>query len=106
MRDIPKDELIAICKDPSRRKGIHLIDVAPRQEFSRGHIAYAFNVPLEEMEAKGESALPQDRVVVIYGPKPEDAEKAAGIYERLGFEVRVFREGLAAWKAADQPISG
>lgn len=103
--DISLEELIALCKEPLRRKALHIIDVSPAEQYHRGHIAYSFGVPLDEIEKKRESALPPDRTVVIYGASPEDAEKAAAIYVDAGFKVRVFKDGLAAWKRADQPVA-
>lgn len=106
MTDITIDELAKLCKYPETRKTLHIIDVSSKDHFAKEHIAYAFNVPLEALENKKESGLPPDRIVVVYGETPEDAEKGAKTYEALGFRVRVYREGLAPWRAAELPLAG
>lgn len=105
MNPISLDELKALCKSPEGRKSLYIIDASPRERFEKEHVAYSFNVPLEELAHKKESALPKDRLVVCYGASPEEAEKAAACYAAIGYQARVFREGLDAWKAADLPVA-
>jgi rhodanese-related sulfurtransferase len=105
MKVLSLEELSALCKKPETRKTLHLVDVSPKERFVREHIAYAFNVPLEDLEKKKESGLPPDRTVVVYGESAEDAEKGALVYQAMGYQVAVFKEGVAAWRAAELPVA-
>ena len=105
MTAISLDELAKLCKDPETRKTLHIIDVSSKEHFAKEHIAYAFNVPLEDLEKKKESGLPPDRTVVVYGENPEDAAKGAEKYRSMGYKVLVYQEGVAAWRAAELPVA-
>jgi rhodanese-related sulfurtransferase len=105
MKTISLEELSKLCKQADTRKTLHIVDVSPKERFAKEHIAYAFNVPLEDLEKKKESGLPPDRTVVVYGESPEDAAKGAEAYQKMGYRVVVFQEGVAAWRAAELPVA-
>lgn len=105
MKALSLEELSSLCKQGETRKTLHIVDVSPKEKFAREHIAYAFNVPLEDLEKKKESGLPPDRTVVVYGESAEDAEKGAAVYHAMGYKVAVFKEGVAAWRAAELPVA-
>ena len=105
MKVLSLEDLAALCKKGETRKTLHIVDVSPKEKFAREHIAYAFNVPLEDLEKKKESGLPPDRLVVIYGESAEDAEKGAAVYQAMGYRVAVFKEGVTAWRTAELPVA-
>jgi rhodanese-related sulfurtransferase len=105
MKTISLEELAKLCKASETRKTLHIVDVSAREKFAREHIAYSFNVPLEDLEKKKESGLPPDRTVVVYGETAEDANKGAEVYQKMGYKTVVFQEGLSAWKAAELPVA-
>jgi len=83
------------------------IDARGRQEYRRGHIKGAVNIPLSEIE-KSVEAIPRSQNLVLYcqGLGCGSASVAAGILIKNGFKkglVRVFLGGFEEWKAAGYP---
>jgi protein-disulfide isomerase/rhodanese-related sulfurtransferase len=91
------------------------VDVRPASAFHKARIPGAINMPVEEIE-KNWSRLPKDRSIVLYESgrtaSPESdpcaAGRAAGRFLLThGFsprQVRVYRDGLAAWEKAGLPV--
>jgi protein-disulfide isomerase/rhodanese-related sulfurtransferase/uncharacterized membrane protein len=88
------------------------VDVRAGEDFNRGRIAGALNIPANEMAGRWES-LPKDRRIVLYesGESAGDvcgASRAAGrILLAHGFaadRVAVYEDGLAGWEKAGLPL--
>ena len=83
------------------------IDVRDRQEYKRGHIKGAVNIPVSEIERSIES-IPRSQNLIIYcqGPACESSSAAASILIKNGFKkglVRVFLDGFEQWERAGYP---
>ena len=87
------DEAQALLAD-----GALAIDVREPEEFARGHVPGALNVPLGEIESRA-GEIPRDASVVAYCGHGERSSSALSILERLGFErPHNLDGGFAAWK--------
>lgn len=86
--------------------GITLVDVRTADEYTEGHIAGAFNIPLNDL-TKNLNLLPNlDANIIIYcGSGHRSAVAMAGL-QLLGYKnVRSMLSGATAWKAANLPLT-
>jgi len=88
----------------NREKG-QVIDVGPSEDFAKGHIGGAKNVPLDSIgSAKG---LPSNKTIplVLCCSTGAKSAKAQGQLKALGHErVHVLKGGLASWRQANLPV--
>ncbi len=91
----------------SRLEGglVTVLDVRPEDEFARGHLPGALNIPVEELERRlGE--IPPDLEVIAYcrGPYCVLSFEAAAALRARGYLVRRLEDGYPEWKAAGLPV--
>jgi len=80
------------------RKDFVLIDVRSQDEFTKGRIHEARNVPLAELVASETIAtLPSDRKIVVYSNGSENAAKAATMLRLAGLDAHLVTGGYNAW---------
>lgn len=93
-------------------QGVLFVDVRPYDEYKAERIRGAIDIPVDEIEARWNS-LPKDRDIVFYqgGRGSGDicaASRAAGrTLLAHGFSaghVKVFQDGLEAWRKAGYPV--
>ncbi|HVH74617.1 MAG TPA: metalloregulator ArsR/SmtB family transcription factor [Stellaceae bacterium] len=91
--------------DRLRCGAVTLLDVRPEDEFARGHLPGALNVPLAQL-AQRLSELPPEREVVAYcrGPWCVLSFEAVALLRRQGYRVRRLEDGFPEWKVAGLPI--
>ena len=89
----------------NREKAI-VIDVCQPDEFARGHVVGAKNVPLGDLEAKlPQVAKNKSNPVVMVCQVGARSARAAATAQKLGYEnVQSLAGGLKAWQAASMPI--
>ena len=89
----------------NREKAI-VIDVCQPDEFARGHVVGAKNVPLGDLEAKlPQVAKNKSNPVVMVCQVGARSARAAATAQKLGYEnVQSLAGGLKAWQAANMPI--
>jgi rhodanese-related sulfurtransferase len=89
----------------NRSKAV-VVDVCEPEEFAKGHVAGARNVPLGQLEQRlpevvKNKALP----VVMVCQSGARAGRAVGVAKKLGYEqAQVMAGGLKAWKEANLPL--
>ena len=85
---------------------VTVLDVRPPQEFARGHIPGALNVPLEDLKARLGS-LPRNREVIAYcrGPWCVLSFEAVRQLRDAGFSARRLQDGMPEWRHAGYPVS-
>ena len=89
----------------NRSKAV-VVDVCEPEEFAKGHVAGARNVPLGQLEQRlpevvKNKALP----LVIVCQSGSRAGRAAALAKKLGYEqAQVMAGGLKAWKEANLPL--
>jgi rhodanese-related sulfurtransferase len=105
VRELGLDELRAELDGPTPPQ---LAEILPPQYFEQGHLPGAINLPLEGFAASAVRALPErDAAIVVYCASVtcQNSDIAARKLQSLGYgNVRVFRGGKAAWKAAELPL--
>jgi len=80
------------------RKDFVLIDVRATEDFARGKIGNAENVPLAQLVTDDTmSSLPTDRKIVLYSNGSENAAKAAVMLRIAGFDAHLVTGGFNAW---------
>ena len=83
------------------RREIALLDVREEAQFATGHPLFAAQLPLERIEIEAPARLPRrDVPIALYGDDNQ-AERARGQLEKLGYtQISLVREGLAGWSDA------
>lgn len=80
------------------RQDFELIDIRPADEYEKGHIGEARNIPIAKLltnEALAE--LPTDRKVVVYSTGSENGAKASTLLRVAGLDAHVVTGGYNAW---------
>jgi rhodanese-related sulfurtransferase len=88
----------------NREKGV-LIDVSEPEEFAKGHVAGARNIPFGQLE--GHKLLPSNKALplVVLCPTGARAGRAAATLRKLGHEkAQPLSGGLNAWREAQLPV--
>jgi rhodanese-related sulfurtransferase len=83
-----------------------VIDVCEPDEFARGHVIGAKNLPLGQLEDKLTQVVKNKSTqVVMVCQVGARSARAANIARKLGFEnVHSLAGGLKAWQAASMPV--
>jgi rhodanese-related sulfurtransferase len=89
----------------NREKAI-VIDVCEPDEFARGHVIGAKNLPLGQLEDKlAHLVKSKSAQVVMVCQVGARSARAAATARKLGFEnVKSLAGGLKAWQAASMPV--
>lgn len=104
-----RNELEAIDVDELRQRladnSITILDVRPEDEYHAGHIPSAVSIPLEDLMQRL-SELPKDREIVAYCRVTYCllSDEAAHLLAEAGYKVRVYRDGIPAWRMAGHPV--
>jgi rhodanese-related sulfurtransferase len=80
--------------------GFVVLDARSRDEFARGHVPGAINIPYRRLDARTTAGLPKDRLIVTYcdGIGCNASTKAALKLSELGFTVKEMLGGLEWWR--------
>ena len=103
LEPVSREELL----DRLRCGVVTLLDVRPEDEFTRGHLPGALNVPLAQL-ARRLAELPPGREVVAYcrGPWCVLSFEAVALLRRQGYRARRLEDGFPEWKTAGLPVEG
>lgn len=84
---------------------VTVLDVRPEDEFVRGHLPGALNIPFGELDRRL-AELPAGREVVAYcrGPYCVLSFEAVAVLRARGYVIRRLEDGYPEWKAAGLPI--
>lgn len=93
-------------KDRMKKGLVTLLDVRPPEEFQRGHVPGARNVPLGQLK-RWLSRLDRGTEIVAYcrGPYCVMAFEAVALLRARGFEARRLDGGFPEWRAAGMPVA-
>jgi rhodanese-related sulfurtransferase len=77
-----------------------VLDARSPQEFERGHVPGAVNIPHRQLDARSTARLPKDLLIVTYcdGIGCNASTKAALKLAELGFAVKEMLGGLNWWR--------
>lgn len=76
-----------------------IVDVREREEFKKGHIPMAINLPLSEMR-QGNISLPKRNVLLLYCETGGRSAVAASILAEKGYKVINTVGGLKEYRGA------
>lgn len=80
------------------RGDIKLIDVRSPEDFEKGSIATAENIPIAQIVSlEVLQRLPSDRMVIVYSNGSENAAKAAVLLRLSGIDAHLLAGGYKAW---------
>jgi rhodanese-related sulfurtransferase len=84
-----------------------IVDVRTADEFAKGHLRDAKNIPLADLTARiGELEKSKARSVVVVCQSGVRADKAVRQLAKAGYEDVVSLDGgLSAWQAAGLPVA-
>jgi protein-disulfide isomerase/rhodanese-related sulfurtransferase len=89
-----------------REQGAVFVDVRSAEEFAKGHIKGAVNLPLLEVERRA-GELAKDKAIVVYeggtaaaGDVCAASKSAARVLISRGYKAVVYRDGLKDWEKA------
>jgi rhodanese-related sulfurtransferase len=87
-------------------KGALVIDVRKPEEFEKGHIVNARNVPLERVEQDSGAVHKQkNKILLAVCADGSSAGRAAGHLRKAGYENAFsLKGGLAGWRADNLPL--
>jgi rhodanese-related sulfurtransferase len=103
-KEIRRDDVRLIM-----RRGGQLIDVLPRQEYDRIHIAGATSVPLQGFDRTLADRLQWDKPVIVYAQDYLDDQSARAAWRlaSMGFtQVYRYTPGKTDWLANGLPAEG
>jgi rhodanese-related sulfurtransferase len=91
--------------DRMKAKNVILLDVRPADEFEKGHIPGAINMPVSEL-AKKLKKLPKNKQYIAYcrGPFCVFADEAIHLLTRNGFRAKRLEQGFSDWKVKGLPV--
>jgi rhodanese-related sulfurtransferase len=83
-----------------------VVDVCESDEFARGHITGARNVPLAQLEQRLPEVVKNKAVpLILVCGSGGRSQRALGIARKLGYEkAQSLAGGLKAWKDANLPV--
>lgn len=87
-------------------KGALVIDVRKPDEFEKGHIVNARNIPLERV-AQGDDAIKKQKNKILLAVCADGASsgRAAGHLRKAGYENAFsLKGGIAGWRADNLPL--
>jgi rhodanese-related sulfurtransferase len=89
----------------NREKG-QVIDVSEPDEFSKGHVGGAKNLPLGQVEERLASMVKNKALPVIFVcTTGSRSGKAVAMAKKAGFaQAKALQGGTQAWRAASMPI--
>jgi ArsR family transcriptional regulator len=101
LEPVSREELAARLRDGL----VTVLDVRPEDEFARGHLPGALNIPLAALERRL-AELPTGREIVAYcrGPYCVLSFEAVEALRARGYRVRRLADGYPEWKAAGLPV--
>jgi rhodanese-related sulfurtransferase len=82
-----------------------LLDVRTASEFENGHVAGAYNVPLDQLHEHAQEVRAARGTVVLICQSGQRAQKAEALLRSSGMaNIHVLDGGIKAWLAAGYPV--
>ncbi|EHK55782.1 ArsR/SmtB family transcription factor [Allomesorhizobium alhagi] len=101
MEPVAREDLVQRMRDGL----VTVLDVRPPDEFARGHVPGAINVPLGDLESRLQEIDPALEVVAYCrGPWCVMSFEAVAALRARGISARRLEDGLPEWKAAGMPV--
>ncbi|HET7369935.1 MAG TPA: rhodanese-like domain-containing protein [Gammaproteobacteria bacterium] len=86
-------------------QGAAVVDLRSLEDFKRGHISEARNVPMAEFEQQADKLTKGGRSVLAYCADGKNGAKAAKLLATRGIDqVYNLKGGFAAWRRENLPV--
>ena len=83
----------------TKQRNFRLLDIRSKDEFDKGHIEGAENIPLASLILpKTLQTLPKERRLVVYGNGSEQSAKASVMLRIAGFDAYLLLGGYNYWQ--------
>ena len=89
--------IAASTLDDYRRSGAYLIDLRTKEEYEKGHIEGAVNIPYDFLEDY-KKRLPRNRLLVLYCEWGTTSILAGRKLSQYGYDVLSVNGGLKAYR--------
>jgi len=100
VNEITVSELLAQTAGNTRAQRV---DVRSASEFASGHVPGAVNIPMEQIDARGDDLAP-DLPIVLICQSGARARMVAEFLQPCGKELAVLEGGTSAWIKAGYPV--
>lgn len=89
----------------NREKAV-VVDICEPDEFARGHVVGAKNIPLGQLEGKLVAAVKNKTVpLILVCQSGARSSRAVAIAKKLGFDkAQSLSGGMGAWRTANLPV--
>lgn len=83
-----------------------IVDARSPENYARGHVPGAINFPHRQMNESTATALPKDKLIVVYcdGIGCNASTKGAAKLSALGFRVKEMLGGIDWWRRDGYPV--
>lgn len=84
-----------------------IVDVRSRDDFRKGHIANAINLPAADIKSGnlGEVDKQKSKAIVVVCSNGMSSQASAALLVKAGFEqVMLLKEGIAGWSGENLPL--
>lgn len=106
--EISNEELFEYLTDSDPARDPFIIDVRRIEDYSKGHIAGAINIPLKELAKKENlKKLPPNKLIVVCGNTGGDAAgQGTAILNLLGYNAVNLKWGITSWTFKKENAQG
>ena len=96
---------IEVANNLKQGTDLVVIDVREEEDYKKGHVPGAINIPIHELEKRIKD-LPKRREVVAYcrGPYCLMSYDAVSVLRKRGLKARRLQAGMPEWRAAGLPV--
>lgn len=104
--NVPQISAEEVKKALDENQDVLLLDVRTSEEFAKNRIKGAINVPVDQVEDKISSFIPnKERKIYIYCLSSSRSVHAVDTMQKLGYtNVYNLTSGLLAWRAKQFPL--
>jgi rhodanese-related sulfurtransferase len=95
---VAADKLSTMLADPAQKQTLYLLDIRPADDFAKGHIEGATNVPFVQWAAPDSlKSYPADKTIVVICSSGATAAETVGGMRMLGFDAIALKGGMMGW---------
>ncbi len=104
LANLPADEYLTTSQDVAKTKPF-VVDVRQPEEYSRGFIEGAVNIPLRELALNLQALPAMDKDIVLVCDSGHRSAIGMAVLQMLGYtQAKSLTDGMNAWLAAKLPV--
>ena len=89
----------------TKGRDLAVVDVRATRVHAAGHLAGSLSVPLEALDQRIRTAVPDPSTPLVLASEPDLDARAARVLKALGYtDVAVLEGGLGAWAASGESL--